>query len=319
MAMPELSHRLRADDLYPSRIFATPSIQARRDPVVYQSRRKPPISRADVESYVENGFLFIESLFQEDEVRLFVEELERLQKSQTLFAREEAITEKNSNELRSLFRIHKLNPLFREVSTDERIVRIAEYILGSRVYIHQSRLNFKPGFSGKEFYWHSDFETWHVEDGLPRMRTISVSIHLTENNAFNGPLMLIPGSHEFYVACVGRTPDRHYQQSLKQQKFGVPDEASLRFFEGKKGIVAPQGPAGSVTIFDCNTLHGSNSNISPHPRSNVFFVYNSMENRPVEPFSGMPPRPAFIATRGNYVPVTGEKVDYPEFTREYKR
>lgn len=319
MAIPELSHQLRADDLYPSRIFATPSIQARRDPVVYHSRQKLPIGRADVESYIENGFLFIESLFREDEVRLFVEELERLQKTRTLLAREEAITEKNSNELRSLFRIHELNPLFRKVSTDERIVKIAEYILGSRVYIHQSRLNFKPGFSGQEFYWHSDFETWHVEDGLPRMRTLSVSIHLTENNAFNGPLMLIPGSHESYVACVGRTPDRHYQQSLKQQKFGVPDEVSLRFLEGKKGIVAPQGPAGSVTIFDCNTMHGSNSNISPYPRSNIFFVYNSVENRPGDPFSGMPPRPPFIAARGNHVPVTAEKINYAEFAREYRR
>ena len=53
---------------------------------------------------------------------------------------------------------------------------IAEQILGSQVYIHQSRVNLKPGFKGKEFYWHSDFETWHIEDGMPRMRALSCSI-----------------------------------------------------------------------------------------------------------------------------------------------
>src|SRR5690606_74039 len=113
--------------------------------------------------------------------------------------------------------------------------------------------------------------------------------NLMVNNEFNGPLMLIPGSHESYVACVGTTPDDHYKQSLKQQRYGVPDEASLRLLESKSGIVAPKGPPGSVTIFDCNTMHGSNSNISPYPRCNVFFVYNSIENHPVTPFCGKPP------------------------------
>lgn len=319
MAISQLSNHLRADDLYPSRIFATPSMQARQDPVIYPGRCEPPIRHSEIESYAQNGFLFLDSLFNEEEVRLFVEELERLQRTKTLTAREETITEKNNGELRSLFRVHELNPLFKKLALDERIVRVAEYILGSQVYIHQSRLNFKPGFSGKEFYWHSDFETWHVEDGLPRMRTLSVSINLMENNEFNGPLMLIPGSHKTYVACVGETPDNHYKQSLKQQKYGVPDEVSLRYLEDKSGIIAPKGSPGSVIFFDCNTMHGSNSNISPYPRCNVFFVYNSIENLPVAPFCGKPPRPGFIAARGNLAPINAERNNYLEFVREYRR
>src|SRR3546814_18361378 len=85
------------------------------------------------------------------------------------------------------------------------------------VYIHQSRLNYKPGFKGKEFYWHSDFETWHVEDGMPRMRALSMSVLLAENTTHNGPLMLIPGSHQTYLTCVGETPDAHYLSSLKRR------------------------------------------------------------------------------------------------------
>jgi len=45
-------------------------------------------------------------------------------------------------------------------------------------------------------------------------------------------------------------------------------------------------------------MHGSNSNISPYPRSNVFMVYNSVDNRLEEPFSGQQPRPPYIAERG---------------------
>ena len=57
------------------------------------------------------------------------------------------------------------------------------------------------------------------------------------------------------------------------------------------------GPAGSVTFFECNLMHGSNGNITPHPRRNVFFVYNSVENTLVEPFAAPSPRPTYIASR----------------------
>ena len=38
-----------------------------------------------------------------------------------------------------------------------------------------------PGFTGSGFSWHSDFETWHAEDGMPSIRTVSCSIPLMEN------------------------------------------------------------------------------------------------------------------------------------------
>jgi ectoine hydroxylase len=75
------------------------------------------------------------------------------------------------------------------------------------------------------------------------------------------------------------------------------------------GIQAPTGPAGSVTFFECNLMHGSNSNITPLPRSNIFMVFNSVENTLVEPFCGLAPRPDFIARRGEVAPIPyrGEK------------
>jgi ectoine hydroxylase-related dioxygenase (phytanoyl-CoA dioxygenase family) len=148
------------------------------------------------------------------------------------------------------------------------------------VYLHQSRLNYKPGFTGKEFYWHSDFETWHAEDGMPRMRAISASILLTDNDALNGPLMLMPGSHRTFVACAGETPDDNHKIVAQEAGVGVPSHDSAdpdgpnRF-----GIDYAAGKAGTVVLFDCNTLHGSNGNITPFPRSNAFFVYNAWSNK----------------------------------------
>jgi ectoine hydroxylase len=50
-------------------------------------------------------------------------------------------------------------------------------------------------------------------------------------------------------------------------------------------------------LFECNVMHASTENLSPYPRSNAFFVYNSLENRLVEPFAAPAPRPEYIATR----------------------
>ena len=183
-------------------------------------------------------------------------------------------------------------------------------LLGSKAYIHQSRINFKPGFHGKGFDWHSDFETWHAEDGMPRMRAVSFSIALTDNTPFNGPLMLIPGSHKTFVPCVGRTPEDNYQSSLKKQELGVPNKRDLAAMADDYGIKAPTGPAGSLIIFECNTLHASNANMSPWPRSNLFFVYNSVENQLQAPFCGNKPRPDFLGNRNSteaLVPVTSEE------------
>ena len=173
----------------------------------------------------------------------------------------------------------------------------------SDVYVHQSRVNLKPGFRGKEFYWHSDFETWHIEDGMPRMRALSISISLTENEAWNGSLMVVPGSHRRFVGCAGETPEDHYQQSLRAQEYGVPSDEALTRLVAEGGIAPVTGQPGSAVMFDCNAMHGSNGNITPFARRNVFLVYNSVENALVEPFAA-PGRagPEFIASR-DFTPI----------------
>jgi ectoine hydroxylase len=289
------------EDLYRSRVVAEPEMVERRDPVVYQSvAARGCLPSEELESFERNGYLFKEDLFKAAEIARLNEELRRLVRGEGIGRLEETVSEPESNEVRSIFRIHKLSQLFDWLSRDARVLDVARQILGSEVYLHQSRVNLKPGFRGKEFYWHSDFETWHVEDGMPRMRALSVSIALTQNYPYNGPLMLMPGSHKTYVSCVGETPQDHYRQSLRKQEYGVPDNESLRRLAGRGGIVAPAGAAGSVVFFDCNTMHGSNSNISPYPRSNVFFVYNSVENTLGDPAHGLKARPEHIATREGF-------------------
>ncbi|WP_030558872.1 phytanoyl-CoA dioxygenase family protein, partial [Streptomyces exfoliatus] len=128
---------------------------------------------------------------------------------------------------------------------DERVVGRARQILGSDVYVHQSRINVKPGFGASGFYWHSDFETWHAEDGLPNMRTVSVSIALTENFDTNGGLMIMPGSHKTFLGCAGETPKDNYKKSLQMQDAGTPSDEALTAMADRHGIKLFTGKPGS--------------------------------------------------------------------------
>ncbi|MCY1395657.1 Ectoine dioxygenase [compost metagenome] len=288
-------------DLYPSRQSAEPRWQERLDPVVHrQDLDNAPIAAELIARFERDGYVVLPNVFSAAEVAVFRRELERMLADEAVVASGKTIQEPDSGAVRSVFDIHRDNPLFARVARDERIAGIARFILGGDLYVHQSRLNFKPGFDGKEFYWHSDFETWHVEDGMPRMRALSCSILLTDNQAHNGPLLLMPGSHRQYIHCVGATPENNYAQSLRRQEVGVPDQASLSELAASHGIDSATGPAGSVVLFDCNIMHGSNGNITPDARSNLFYVYNHVGNAVQAPFCEQSPRPPFVAERGDF-------------------
>lgn len=290
-------------DRYPSRVSDTPRVTRRLDPVVYDLKSTAPLLENQLAQYADDGFLHFERLFDHDQIVQWLNELNRLRADAAVRSLQQTVIEPDSEELRSIFAVHRISDVFDALVRHPTIADIARQLLGSDVYIHQSRINYKGGFRGKEFYWHSDFETWHVEDGLSAMRAVSCSISLTPNTPWNGPLMLIPGSHHRFISCVGRTPNNHYEHSLRRQELGIPDDESLARLVEDFGIVAPVGPAGSVTFFECNTMHGSNSNITPMPRSNIFIVYNSIHNKPVEPFCGLAPRPNFIAERQDFAPI----------------
>jgi len=295
-------------DRYPTRTAEAIRMFPRLDPVVHTEddrRWDGPLSEEAVNAFERDGYLFLPGFFPAEEVAAFREELRRLERDPALHDWDGMVREPGSEEVRSVFAIHRpeISRRLARLARDRRLLDRVQQLLASPVYVHQSRINYKPGFKGKGFNWHSDFETWHAEDGLPFMRAVSCSIVLTDNHEFNGPLMLVPGSHHWFVPTVGETPEDNYRSSLKDQQIGVPDGDSLGALIREGGIEAAKGPAGSLLMFECNTLHASNANMSPDPRSNVFFVYNSVRNRPAGPFSAPKERPDFLAERGDCTPL----------------
>ncbi len=286
----------RVDDSYPTRITGKPEHLPRPHPTVWGTGADGPLDAATLANHEARGYTVVDQLLSPGEVQTYWQELVRLSSGDHRDD-ERVITEAKTGEVRSIFDVHETSELIAELVRDPRVLDRARQILGSEVYIHQSRVNYMPGFKGTGFYWHSDFETWHAEDGMPSPRAVSCSIALTDNYPFNGGLMVMPGSHRTFVQCAGETPEANYKSSLKEQRVGVPSEEDITALAAEYGIDQFTGQAGSALWFDSNVMHGSSNNITPYPRSNIFVVFNSVENALQEPFAAIEPRPAFIAGR----------------------
>ncbi|MGM8228807.1 phytanoyl-CoA dioxygenase family protein [Cellvibrio sp. ARAG 10.3] len=284
------------DDMYPSRTGADEQVIPRKDPVVYPnpSLSEKPLAKDSLDFYADNGFLVLPDYLPE-QVEPLLAEIESLKKN--MVGEEALVSEPGSREVRTIFKPFQYSDVIRNFFRDPKILDVARQLLGSDVYMMQSRVNIKPAYTGRSFAWHSDFETWHVEDGMPRMRAVTAWIMLTENHEHNGPLYVIPGSHQLYVSCAGQTGAENYKTSLKAQKLGVPQPDTMNEILATRDIKAITGKPGTVVFHECNILHGSPDNISNDPRTILMCVYNSVLNKPVAPFGGLEPRPDFLSNR----------------------
>ena len=161
----------QVQDAYPSRLTTTPEKTwlPRQEAVVKGRQLSGPLSQAQLDEFERKGFLFIPNLIEGAELEELRQEMKALMSNDKYLNQDFSVTEPESQEIRSLFAVHFLSERLGKLASDERVAGAARQIIGDDPYVHQSRINYKPGFAGKGFNWHSDFETWHAEDGMPAM------------------------------------------------------------------------------------------------------------------------------------------------------
>jgi ectoine hydroxylase len=254
--------------------------------------------RGPAELFARDGFLFIDSLFDDEEVATIRAE----QPSVTAERGEHVVFELGSDTVRSVYGIHERGGAFAELARHPRLATTAATLLGSEVYVYQSKLNTKAVFGGDVWPWHQDYVYWRNEDGMPSPRVLTVAVFLDDVTDVNGPMSLIAGSHRCgvldYDSYAGH-PSGYEDRPLwianlvAQLKYTVRKDAFVREAMAG-GIVTPKGKAGSALFFDGNAAHASPHNLSPLPRTLALYTYNAVDNAPP---AGRLHRPAFLASR----------------------
>ena len=133
---------------------------------------------------------------------------------------------------------------------------------------------------------------------MPEMKCLTAMIPLDNNTIENGCLKVIKGSQNKFISAPkvgGVNPEDEFSEQVE----GVPSEEILNGFIEQFGVYDVCCEVGDLVLFDCNILHGSEHNKTEGKRTNLYFVFNSYENRLVAPFSGKNHRPQEM---GNLTP-----------------
>jgi ectoine hydroxylase len=234
-----------------------------------------------IERFEREGWLFLPLCFREEEVAILraqAEEIYALERPQ--------IWREKSGAPRTAFAAHTYNEAFALLARHPRLITPVEQLFGEKLYIHQFKINAKAKFDGDVWQWHQDYGTWARDDGMPEARAMNIAVYLDEVFSFNGPLMLIPGSHTHGVLEAG------HDEATTSYPLWTLDHGTVERLVADGGLVVPTGKPGGVLLFHGNLVHGSAGNITPFPRKIVYLTLNAVSN-----YIRTPTRPEWIAHR----------------------
>ena len=220
-------------------------------------------------SYFENGYLLVESVIPEDLIARarevtaeMVERARTLTKSDAVFDLEPGHSA-DSPRLRRLTSPVDHHPFYWEWASQSVIADLAADLLGPDVKFHHSKLNFKWAGGGEEVKWHQDISYWPHTNYSP----LTIGAYIHDVGPDQAPLGIIPGSHD------GELFD---QYNDKDEWVGcLSDEQLERVALDKAEYL--MGPAGSVTIHNCRTIHGSKPNESEHGRPLLLNTFSAAD------------------------------------------
>jgi ectoine hydroxylase len=219
-------------------------------------------------AYERDGFIAIPSLVDSSWVERLVSTMNEFIERSRELTESNAIIDLDHDhsasqpQLRRLTSPADLHDTFWEFASQSVLVDVVEDLLGTDIKFHHSKLNFKAPKGGEEVRWHQDIQFWPHTNYSP----LTIGVFLTDVEANMGNVGFIPGSHradlfdqydgDRWVGCLSST-----------------DEARI----DRASAVYPVGPAGSVTIHNCRTLHGSAPNQSDQPRPLLLQTYSAAD------------------------------------------
>ena len=236
------------------------------------SHRPRLLTQKQRESYFEQGYLLVERFVDEAWLERLKAAIARLIERSRRVATSDAVFDLepgHSAEVPRLRRVSSPNdedPLFWDFAATSPLGDLLADVLGPNVKFHQSKLNFKWARGGTEVKWHQDAPFFPHTN--PAVLTVGLYIH--DCGEEQGPLAVIPGSHETEVF-------NHYAADGSWAGF-IRDEDLPRVAVDKARLLC--GPAGSVTLHNYRTVHGSEPNRSDLGRPLLLNVMSAADAFP---------------------------------------
>lgn len=216
-------------------------------------------SASVVEEYHRQGVVRIRGFLSPAEVAEVRAELDRYIRDDLASKPADARTfEKDDKTVRNLWRLEQHSEFFRRLGerTDIREF-VRPLVKGDPVLAAVETFN-KPARVGSGVPYHQD--NAYFCQSPPDMLTVWIAIDaVTEAN---GPVYFIPGSH--HGGLLATTPS-----GVRGNSIGLAEPPTVPLDQHFCGLLAP----GDATIHQCETIHHSAPNTTPHSRLGLLLVY----------------------------------------------
>lgn len=230
------------------------------------------LTQAQREAYFRDGYLLVERAIGDDWLQRLRRASDELVERSRAVTRSDRIFDLEPDHRADAPRLRRVsNPdqhhaVFWEYCTRSLVGDIVADLVGPDVTFHHAKLNYKWAAGGEEVKWHYDIGFWPHTNYSP----LTVGTLLYDCGMEQGPLGVLPGSHEW---------DLMPQYDDQGQWIGCLKPADLARVDLSKAVYLP-GPAGSLTIHNCRTLHGSPRNESPNGRPLLLYTFASADALP---------------------------------------
>lgn len=228
------------------------------------NRPAKALSQAQREHYFENGYLGAPSLIGRDW-------LERLNERTAFYIDESRHADGDRrfdlepDHTPERPRIRRLNSptdvdeLYWEFASKGPFVDVAEDLLGPCIKFHHSKLNFKWSGGGEAVKWHQDIQFWpHTNYDV-----LTIGVYLEDVDEKMAPMGVIPKSHQGPLYNLYDHAD-NWTGNIREEDLPSIEAESAGYI---------QGPAGTVTVHNCRSIHGSPPNWSDRPRPLLLCAY----------------------------------------------
>jgi hypothetical protein len=240
---------------------------------------RPPrvLSQKQRESYFENGYVMVEKAVPMDWIeRLRAVTTEMVERSRSQTSSDE-IFDLEPGHSAAQPRLRRLSspvihhPLYWDFLMNAPLGDIAADLLGPDVKFHHQKLNFKWAEGGEEVKWHQDISFFpHTNYGV-----LTIGTYLYDCGPDQGPLGVVPGSHE------GPLFDQYNDHDEWVGYIADRDLPKVALDKAEYLM----GPAGSITIHNCRTVHGSKPNLSDTGRP---LLLNTLSSADAFPYTHNP-------------------------------
>jgi ectoine hydroxylase len=231
------------------------------------------LTEAQKDFYQEQGYLLLEKFLSDDWVgRLrdamnsFIEQSRSLEESSKQILVEPTHTPE-APRLRRIPHTVAHHPTFEEFGLRGPLLDIAEDLLGPDICFHHSKLNFKWHGGGEAVEWHQDIQFWPHTNYSP----LTIGVYLEDVTDDMGPMGIIPESHRGKLFNLA-DEQGDWTGSVNATDLKTVDTAGAAWLTG---------PAGSVTVHSCRSIHGSKPNESSHMRPLLLHTYTPSDTLPI--------------------------------------